>query len=114
MRNFEDEISGYLRNTHIARWLDEAPLKPGPEAVPGNMLICYELMISQGVFPAKELDWLGRGWKTLRSCRKGRASPNCSSRRCRVSAWFGLGFPSQWACKWLLPIVVEGVHPTEF
>ena len=61
MRNFEDEISGYLHNTQIARWLDEAPLKSGSEAVSRNMLICYELLVARGIFPEKELD-LVRAW----------------------------------------------------
>jgi hypothetical protein len=55
MRNFEDEISGYLNNTHIARWLDEAPLKSGPGAVAENLMACYELLVSKKVFPEKEL-----------------------------------------------------------
>ncbi|MDB6057519.1 MAG: hypothetical protein JWO95_1363 [Verrucomicrobiales bacterium] len=61
MRNFEEEISGYLQNTQIAQWLDEVALKSGSEAIPENMLKCYELLIERGVFPAKELD-LVRAW----------------------------------------------------
>jgi hypothetical protein len=61
MRNFEEEISRYLQNTQIARWLDEAPLQSGVGAIPANMLLCYELLIKHGVFPAKELE-LVRAW----------------------------------------------------
>lgn len=61
MRNFADEISGYLQNTQIARWLDEVPLKSGAELVGRNMLTCYEVLVAHGVFPEKELN-LVRAW----------------------------------------------------
>lgn len=61
MRNFADEISGYLQNTQIARWLEEARLKSGSEAIGSNMLVCYELLVERGVFPEKELN-LVRAW----------------------------------------------------
>jgi hypothetical protein len=61
MRNFEDEISGYLKNTQIASWLDEVPLKSGPEALSQNILTCYELLVVRGIFPKEELA-LVRAW----------------------------------------------------
>jgi hypothetical protein len=61
MRDFEDEVPGYLKNKQIVRWLDEAPLKQGRDAVSANLLACYELLVARGVFPEKELD-LVRAW----------------------------------------------------
>jgi hypothetical protein len=61
MRDFADEVPGYLKNKEIVRCLDTISLKSGREAVSSNLLACYELLVAHGVFPEKELELL-RAW----------------------------------------------------
>ena len=55
LRDFEDEIPGYLHNRKIAAALEKATLTTGPAAVASNLRICYEALVSIGVIPEKEL-----------------------------------------------------------
>lgn len=41
LKDFEDEVPGYLRNESICEILENVKLKPGREAVGGNLLRCY-------------------------------------------------------------------------
>lgn len=45
MRDFEDEIPGYLRNNDIRAALDELPLNCGTEAIPENLRLSYRRLI---------------------------------------------------------------------
>ncbi len=53
MRDFADEVSGYLGNRKIAERLEALSLKPGAGAVCDNLLTCYEAMVS-GEFVGKQ------------------------------------------------------------
>lgn len=59
MRDFQDEIPGYMNNRRIARILDALPLKAGPEHIPPNMLMCYEALIQNGLIGPEEMSLLG-------------------------------------------------------
>ena len=63
MKDFADEVPGYLANDRIVHLLEEQALELGVEAVGGNLLRCYEKLIQHGVMPRKELPlvkaWLG-------------------------------------------------------
>ena len=61
LKDFEDEVPGYLRNESICEIRENVKLKPGREAVGGNLLRCYEALAGQGIFPKKELQ-LVRAW----------------------------------------------------
>jgi STELLO glycosyltransferases len=61
MKDFEDEISGYLRNREIVQCLEEISLQPGPNSAARNLLKCYETLVARSVFPSQELD-LVRAW----------------------------------------------------
>ena len=61
MKNFEDEVSGYLRNAEIARQLSSLHLQTGVEAVEKNLQTCYELLVDMGVFQKEELALL-KAW----------------------------------------------------
>jgi hypothetical protein len=52
MRDFQDEIPGYVNNRAIAEALDGLPLNAGPEHIAENLLACYELMVRR--------EWVGR------------------------------------------------------
>jgi hypothetical protein len=55
MRDFEDEIPGYLNNRRIGKVLEQLDLRPGVDQLSDNLLICYEALIRIGVFDAREL-----------------------------------------------------------
>jgi hypothetical protein len=55
MRDFQDEIPGYLHNQRIGEILEALALRQGWEYVGENLLHCYEALIRAEVFPAKEL-----------------------------------------------------------
>jgi hypothetical protein len=46
LKDFEDEISGYLNNRRIADALGALPLKPGLAALGDNLRLCYEKLVS--------------------------------------------------------------------
>jgi len=61
MRDFEDEVPGYLRNEEIARTLGGLRLEPGPRGAPANLLRCYEALVAAGIMPLGEID-LVKSW----------------------------------------------------
>ncbi|HVJ52074.1 MAG TPA: STELLO glycosyltransferase family protein [Aliidongia sp.] len=61
MKDFADEIPGYLNNTRIASALDGLTLLPGPEAIPENLIRCYRALIDLGLMEHAELPLL-RAW----------------------------------------------------
>lgn len=56
MKDFEDEIPGYLNNHRIAEILEATSLQSGEENVCSNFLTCYESLVREGIFPEKELE----------------------------------------------------------
>lgn len=56
MRDFADEIPGYMRNRELVEILEGLLLRTGLDAINGNMLACYEALVKMEFFPAKELD----------------------------------------------------------
>jgi len=54
MRDFEDEIPGYLGNHRFAAVLENLSLKSGVGNVIDNLLSCYEALIKKGFFPEQE------------------------------------------------------------
>ncbi len=61
MRDFEDEIPGYLGNRRFAEVLSKLVLAPGKENVADNLIRCYEALQAAGFFPVEELT-LVRTW----------------------------------------------------
>jgi hypothetical protein len=61
LRDFEDEIPGYLGNAKICETLAGLRLKQGPVSVGPNLTSCYEALVAAKVFPNKELR-LVRAW----------------------------------------------------
>lgn len=48
MRDFADEIPGYLANRAIAAMLEQLPLEQGEDAIPTNLRRCYGALIEAG------------------------------------------------------------------
>jgi hypothetical protein len=58
MRDFEDEIPGYLNNTAICETLEQLPLQSGTERIGDNLRICYEKLIEMSLVKSEELKLL--------------------------------------------------------
>ncbi len=58
MKDFQDEIPGYLYNKLICESLDNLPLRSGCEFLAENMLICYDKLVSMGCVGKNELPLL--------------------------------------------------------
>jgi hypothetical protein len=61
MRDFQDEVPGYLNNSRIGQLLQEARLEKGEDAVAENLIRCYEILVETRLLPEQELD-LVRTW----------------------------------------------------
>jgi hypothetical protein len=55
LRDFADEVSGYLNNEKICALLEGLPLRGGPENIGANLLACYEALAREKYIAAGEL-----------------------------------------------------------
>jgi len=55
MNDFRDEISGYNNNAQIIKSLKALDLKEGIENIPGNMKLCYNILIDLGFVGQQEI-----------------------------------------------------------
>ena len=69
MKDFRDEIPGYLHNETIARILEALPLKPGSSEIANNLAKCYEALVEAELFPNKELSLLDAWLDDLTAAR---------------------------------------------
>jgi hypothetical protein len=58
LRDFEDEVVGYINNGKIADTLTRLSLNPGISEIPGNIVKCYEALIGIGMIGEKEITLL--------------------------------------------------------
>jgi STELLO glycosyltransferases len=58
MRDFADEVPGYLNNTRIATELDALPLAPGLKKIPDNLRLCYHKLVELELVGAQEIELL--------------------------------------------------------
>jgi hypothetical protein len=63
MRDFTDELPGYLNNRAICDGLESLRLRPGRGYIGDNMLCCYEFLVKKGIVEKQELLLLD-GWLT--------------------------------------------------
>lgn len=70
LRDFEDEVPGYLHNSRVCRLLEELPLAAGEEQIPDNMRRCYDVFVREGLIDAKELELLDIWLKDLEGLTK--------------------------------------------
>ncbi len=78
MRDFADEILGYLRNAEICETLSRLQLQAGTEHLGESLLTCYEALVSTSVLDPRELKlveaWLSDleqiQFETRKSCRE--------------------------------------------
>jgi hypothetical protein len=69
MRDFADEIPGYLRNADICEALLRLKLRAGIEHLSDNLNVCYEELVRMSVVDAKELKLLGAWIDDVRANR---------------------------------------------
>lgn len=55
MRDFADEVSGYLNNRKIGERLAALTLAPGQNKLGENLVLCYEELVRLELIPAKEI-----------------------------------------------------------
>jgi hypothetical protein len=55
LKDFEDEIPGYLQNSKIIAILESLSLGSSPDDVSGNMRSCYQALADKGILPEKEM-----------------------------------------------------------
>ena len=55
MRDFADEVPGYLNNSAICEALSDLQLQPGSESMPDNLRACYEKFVGMGLLDQQEL-----------------------------------------------------------
>jgi STELLO glycosyltransferases len=55
LKDFADEIPGYLNNARIGRTLEALPLKEGVENLSSNLLSCYRALVELAVIGKEEL-----------------------------------------------------------
>jgi len=63
MRDFEDEVPGYLHNRRIGDSLAALPLRSGVSAIPDNLRACYETLTALGFIGQEELSLID-AWLT--------------------------------------------------
>ena len=61
MRDFRDEVPGYLHNRRLVECLQRLSLRPGAGNVADNLLRCYQALVAEQFFPSEELA-LVRSW----------------------------------------------------
>ena len=55
MRDFRDEVPGYLNNSKICETLGQLDIKPGEEYLGDNLRLCYETLVSMDLVGKQEL-----------------------------------------------------------
>ena len=63
MRDFRDEVPGYLNNAAICEALGKLSLKPGLDKINDNLRVCYEELVRMELIGRQELD-LVEAWIT--------------------------------------------------
>ena len=58
MKDFADEIPGYLLNEKIQKILTEQNIKSGTKHIPDAMRLCYGRLIEEKIFDVKEMEIL--------------------------------------------------------
>jgi hypothetical protein len=77
IKDFEQEVSGYISNNKIKVLLENLALKSGKDQIGANMLLCYEALVKNGILSnRKELDLLSAWLDDIQSINSN-ARPDC-------------------------------------
>lgn len=58
MRDFADELPGYLHNNEIVQGLEGLTLKAGADSIACNLRACYGMLVEKNMVDRKELELL--------------------------------------------------------
>ncbi len=58
LKDFQDEVPGYLNNSRIAKALESMDLSPRPQEIHHNLARCYELLIGMDLVGKEEMEIL--------------------------------------------------------
>lgn len=75
MRDFADEVPGYLHNRRIGELLAALSLRPGAAALPENLRLCYGALIGLGIVGREELALLDAWLADLQQIANSAAAP---------------------------------------
>lgn len=67
IRDFRDEVPGYLNNIKIVEILGELPLSDSPDRVGENLRRCYEKLVEAEIIPKQELNLVDLWLKDIAS-----------------------------------------------
>ena len=70
MRDFADEVPGYLNNRRICEALETLALGGGADVISTNMRLCYEKLADMSLVDPKELDLVDAWFEDLSEIRK--------------------------------------------
>ena len=70
IRDFADEISGYLNNAMIMELLSDTCLSDDPIQIGSNMRICYERLIEEKIVSQEELRFVDLWLKDIKKFSK--------------------------------------------
>lgn len=56
LKDFEDEVPGYLKNDLIVETLQGLKLKQGEENICDNLLTCYDALVRKNILPSMEIN----------------------------------------------------------
>ena len=63
MKDFADEVPGYMNNLKIVEKLESLEIKSGIESIPDNLIKCYSTLINMGLVQKEEIRlleaWIG-------------------------------------------------------
>ena len=65
IRDFRDEVPGYLHNAEICSKIEHLDLKPGIDNIGDNLRLCYEKLIDMQLVSAEEMDLLDLWIRTV-------------------------------------------------
>jgi hypothetical protein len=69
MRDFEDEVPGYLNNKRIVDELAALNLKAGTQNIAENLCICYKKLVDMSVIGEKELSLIDAWLADVQTCQ---------------------------------------------
>jgi hypothetical protein len=72
IRDFEDEIPGYLNNAKIMEILSSLDLSNKPYETGKNLRLCYESLVAAGIMPEDELQLIDLWLRDLDKVRESK------------------------------------------
>jgi hypothetical protein len=70
LRDFDDEIPGYLHNSEVREALGNLPLEAGVDKIGDNLKVCYEKLVGMSLIGREELELLDAWLEDVRKLRR--------------------------------------------